>query len=94
MQTMKMKLKATIEKEIDINDVMDYLLEVDPCVYNWWDKYEMIFNKFDLDESILLQQNPLSVLKACIGLYADQICDYAEKDLEKEINTFYQGRKE
>ena len=88
---MTMKLKATVEKEIDIEDVLGYLLDIDPCAYNWWDRYEEILDNFDLDERILLEQNPLPVLKACIGLYADQICRYAEKDLEKEINTFNHG---
>lgn len=88
---MTMKLKATIEREIDINDVLGYLLDEDPCAYNWWDNYERIFYHFSPEEATLLQQNPLPVLKACIGLYADQICSYAEKDLEKEINTFNHG---
>lgn len=83
---MTMNLKATIEREIDIDDVMSYLLDDDPCVYNWWDNYEKILDNFDLDERILLEQNPLPVLKACIGLYADHICDYAENDLEGDIN--------
>ena len=88
---MKMKLRATVEKEVDIDDVLRCLLNTTTDVYCWWDEYESILYNFEADEATLLQQNPLPVLKACIGLYADQICSYAEKDLEKEINTFNHG---
>ena len=88
-----MRLKATIEREIDINDVLMYLLDADSCAYNWWDHYNEILYHFNLDERILLQQNPLPVLKACIGLYANQLCNYAEKDLETEIEFDHGGRR-
>ena len=88
---MTMNLKATIEKEIDIDDVLGYLCDNDSYVYNWWANFDEILYHFDPNEKVLLRQNALPVLRACIGLYADQICDYAEKDLEKEIKTFNHG---
>ena len=85
-----MKLKTTIEKDIDINKVLDMFEYYGGDPYDWWDNYESVLDSadFDNDTYSLLKRNPKSVLKACLLLYADKLADYAEKDLEKEIDTF------
>lgn len=84
---MLLKLKATIEKEIDVDEVLNSFMDYEPDVFLWYTNYkDVIQNGYDADACIALEQNAETVLKACIGLYIEKVKQYMEGgDLEEEM---------
>lgn len=81
-----MLLKATIEKEIDMDEVLNSFMNYEPDVFLWYTNYKDIIDQnYGADEYIALEQNVATVLKACIDLYIQKVQQYRDEDLEEEI---------
>lgn len=81
-----MLLKATIEEDIDMEEVLNSFMNYEADVLLWYTDYRDIINQnYEAEECIVLEQNVATVLKACIDLYIQKVQQYRDEDLEEEM---------